>query len=291
MTTVSRALELVRLPRLMELTSGRPEIMVALIDGPVDTRHSGFAVETVRNIAGPLPAVCEDPDGFGCVHGTGVAGILHGRRESAATAICPGCTLLVRSIFEEGAHGLAQVPSATPSELAAAITDSIDHGARVVNVSAGLAQPSSCEERDVRNALDYAVRRQVIVVAAAGNQRTVGGTAITRHTWVIPVVAVHPCGTPIAESNLASSIGRHGLGAPGAGVITLAPNGGTQTFHGTSAATPFVSGSVALLWSLFPSATAADVHAAFVVRRAATIVPPLLDAWGAYERLKAMYGR
>ncbi len=59
---------------------------------------------------------------------------------------------------------------------------------RVLNVSAALAQPSLKSERALEEALDQA-KRGVIVIAAVGNQGTLGSTAITRHPWVIPVVA------------------------------------------------------------------------------------------------------
>ena len=78
------------------------------------------------------------------MHGTFVAGILCAKRGSAAPAICPACTLLTRPIFSETTSANEPIPSATPEELAAAIIECIDAGARLVNVSAALAQlPSS----------------------------------------------------------------------------------------------------------------------------------------------------
>ena len=73
--------------------------------------------------------------------------------------------------------------------LAAAIIECIDAGARVINLSLALAQPSTNGEQSLEEALNQAVKRGVIVVAAAGNQGTLGSSAITRHPWVIPVVA------------------------------------------------------------------------------------------------------
>ena len=70
-------------------------------------------------------------------------------------------------------------------------------------------------------ALDHAMRRGVLVVAAAGNQATVGSTVITRHPWVIPVVAYDADGAPMGQSNFGNSIGRRGLGAPGDRVTSL----------------------------------------------------------------------
>ena len=117
------------------------------------------------------------------------------------------------------------MPSATPQELAAAIIECIDAGARVINLSLALAQPSTKGEQALEEALNQAVRRGVIVVAAAGNQGTLGSSAITRHPWVIPVVACDLRGRPMNESNLGSSIGRRGLSAPGDGVTSLGAEG------------------------------------------------------------------
>jgi subtilisin family serine protease len=182
------------------------------------------------------------------------------------------------------------MPSATPDELAEAIIDCINAGARVINLSAALAQPSTKGERELEQALDYAVRRGAIVVAAAGNQGTVGSSAITRHPWVIPVVACDIVGRPISYSNLGSSIGRWGLSAPGDNITSLGTEGKPLTFSGTSAAAPFVTGAIALVWSEFPNANAARIKLAVtqasLVRRN-SVVPPLLDAWGAYQGMKA----
>lgn len=185
------------------------------------------------------------------------------------------------------------MPSATPEELAAAIIDCIDAGAHVINLSAALTQPSSKGERSLEEALNYSARRGVIVVAAAGNQGAVGSSAITRHPWVIPVIAYDLRGRPIGFSNLGNSIGRRGLGAPGDGVMSLGADGERHAFGGTSTAAPFVTGAVALLRSEFPSATAAEVKVAVTqpraVRRVA-VVPPLLDAWAAYQVMATTYG-
>jgi subtilisin family serine protease len=85
--------------------------------------------------------------------------------------------------------GSEQTPCASPQELVAAIFQCIDAGARVINLSLALAEPSAKREPFLEEALNQAARRSVIVVAAAGNQGTLGSSAITRHPWVIPVIA------------------------------------------------------------------------------------------------------
>jgi subtilisin family serine protease len=287
-------LDLVKLTALMERTSGQPEMMIGLLDGPVATNHPDLESEHIREIPGSMRRACSQTKSVACLHGTFVAGILCAKRSSDAPAICPNCTLLVRPIFAETQIGSLHMPSATPEELAATILDSIRAGARVLNLSVALMHPSSTGQRELEEALDYAARRGVIAVAAAGNQGAVGSSAITRHPWVIPVVAYDLQGRPISYSNLGSSIGRRGLGAPGDDVTSLGADGKLLMFGGTSVATPFVTGAIALLWSEFPSATASEVKLALTQasgQRRTSVVPPLLDAWAAYQRLLTTYER
>jgi subtilisin family serine protease len=277
------ALGLVGLTPLMDLTSGRAEIMIGLIDGPVALDHPELGANNIRQVS-------RASNGSARTHGTFVAGMLSARRDSAAPAICPNCTLLVRPIFGGETNTDERELSATPEELGAAIVECVDAGARVLNLSLALARPTSQRERALEEALGYAAKHGAIVVAAAGNQGTVGSSAITRHPWVVPVVACDLGGRPIGTSNLAGSIGRRGLSAPGEAVTSLGPEGKALTLSGTSFAVPFVTGALALLWSVFPAAKAAEVRSA--VTRAhlggrTSIVPPLLDASAAYHAMMA----
>jgi subtilisin family serine protease len=281
-------LELVKLTALMERTAGSPQVVIGLIDGPVVTEHPDLAREHLREIPGTEGATCTQVNSAACLHGTFVAGILLANRNSRAPAICPDCTLLLRSIFAETTSGRDHMPSATPQVLATAIIECIDAGARLINLSLALAQPSTKGEQALEEAFDLAVRRGVILVAAAGNQGTLGSSAITRHPWVIPVVACDPKGRPMSESNLGSSIGRRGLSAPGDGITSLGSGGQPLTLGGTSVAVPFVTGTIALLWSQFPAATPSQIKQAIFqcsTPRRASVVPPLLDAAAAYQSL------
>jgi len=289
-------LDLVKLTGLMEITGGRSETIIGLIDGPVATDHPDLAGQNVREVPGKTGGTCTRAGSTACTHGTFVAGILCARRGSVAPAICPNCTLLVRPIFSETAAASDRMPSATPGELGTAIIECINAGARLINMSVALALPSSAHEHELEKALDHAAKRGVIVVAAAGNQGTVGGSAITRHPWVIPVVACDLQGRPITQSNLGNSIGRQGLSAPGDDITSLGSASQTFKAGGTSIAAPFVTGAIALIWSEFPTATAAQVKLAVTQVsgwRRATVVPPLLDAWASYQLLSqaGMRGR
>lgn len=283
-------LALVGLTALVDRTCGRPEVMIGLIDGPVAMHHPALAGPHIREISGSQGASCTHAGDSACSHGTFVAGVLSAKRGSIAPAICPGCTLLVRPIFAEHKTSKQAMPepAATPDQLARAILDCLDAGARILNVSSSIIQFAIKDEPALEDALDRAARVGAIVVVAAGNQGVIGGTAITRHPWVLPVVAYDQQGKSMGYSNLSSSIGRRGLGAPGDRVTSLGVDGQPLTRSGTSAATPFVTGTIALLWSEFPGATAAEIKLAVTHSRPGrrnSLVPPLLDARSSYQSL------
>ena len=163
-------------------------------------------------------------------------------------------------------------------------------GARIVNLSLALVRHSGRDERELTLTLDTAARRGVLVVAAAGNDSAIGSTAITRHPWVIPVTACDLDGRVLSLSNLGGSIGTRGLRAPGKEVTSLRANGEPAQPSGTSIATTFVTGALALLWSEHPKLDAAAIRfgisGGLRKKTGRSIVPPLLDAWGAYQLMK-----
>jgi subtilisin family serine protease len=284
----TRALEVVRLSSLMELTSGRPQIAIGLLDGPVDNDQVALKDARLSELSG-RSAGCERADGIACAHGTFIAGILAASRDYPAPGICPDCTFLVRPIFRDVEGQTDRLTSATTAELAEAIVDCVRAGASVLNLSAATGQPTTRVERALQDALDFAAGRGVIVVAAAGNQGTLGTSVITRHPWVVPVAACDSEGRPMPLSNLAASLGQRGLAAPGE-VTSLGINGQPIAQAGTSFATPLVTGTFALLWSLYPAAPAAALRNAVMQAggaRRRSVAPPVLDAHAAYAALAA----
>src|SRR6516162_5601797 len=93
-TVVSEAalmcpLDLVKLAPLMQRTSGRAEVKVAVIDGPVAVAHPDLSGARIHEVPGRLGAACARVGSAACTHGTFVAGILSANRASSAPAICP----------------------------------------------------------------------------------------------------------------------------------------------------------------------------------------------------------
>jgi subtilisin family serine protease len=280
-------LQMVQLPPLMQRSRGRASVVIGLIDGPVETSHPDLTQASIVQLA--PPSTCQDPAGQACRHGTFVAGILSGRRGASAPAIAPDCTLLLRPLFGENARDPRTLPAARPAELARAIQECLEAGARLINISAALVNSTDRDGRALTAVLDHAARREAVIIAAAGNQEQLGGSAIVAHRAVIPVSGCDRAGRPMAETTLGASIGQRGIAAPGDRIVSLDARGGSIAMAGTSAAAPFVTGTLALLWSEFPRASARLLRVAVMrlaERRRRSVVPPLLDAWGAWQALK-----
>src|SRR4051812_29592561 len=114
-------LALVKLTSLTERSRGRPEVSVGVIDGPVFMQHPDLNHERLRDVSGRHGRTCAGAKGAACMHGTFVTGILAAKRSSAAPAICPDCTILIRPIFTDSHLDIGSVPSATEEDLATAM--------------------------------------------------------------------------------------------------------------------------------------------------------------------------
>jgi subtilisin family serine protease len=142
----------------------------------------------------------------------------------------------------------------------------------------------------LREAYDYALQKGVIIVVAAGNQGNIGNISLINHQWIIPVAACNEKGQFDPMSNYGPSIGHKGLMAPGININSTSYGGKYIQMSGTSFAAPFVTGTVALLWSLFPKTTASHIMHALMSQkmyhRRRLIIPQLLDAEAAWRLLQ-----
>jgi subtilisin family serine protease len=280
-----RAMDATGLSWLMRRSAGAPAVGIGVVDGPVDTDHPAFAPGRIRRL-GPRPLLRGGLTPGAGFHGTFVAGLLGARRDAAAPGIAPDCPLYVRPIFADAPADR----SAGAGDLAAAIEDCLAAGVRVINLSLTLTPGDWDADRQVCAQLDRAVRRDIVIVAAAGDDFAGGGSAITRHPGVIPVAACDAAGRPMSPGALGASTGARGIGAPGQGILGPRAGGGAARMSGSSVATPFVSGAAALLWSLFPRLSAGALRVALRQGSAAdagggrrTVAPPFLNALGAYR--------
>jgi len=275
----------------MLATSGNLDVKIGLIDGPIDFDHPDFVGSRFRSIRESQLAACKTASSVACMHGTFVAGILSGRRGGSAPAICPSCEIVLRPVFVEEASERS-FPTSTSKELSNAIIETVNAGARIINLSLGLSGSSLTVHPELERAFNYARQHDVIVVAAAGNQASIGYVPHLNHSWIIPVVACDELGRISPESNIGPSIGNRGLMAPGVNITSTSPGGRYAQMSGTSVATPFVTGAIALLWSEFPKATAVEIKhflTVATVHRRRTIIPPMLNAEAAWNSLKSFH--
>lgn len=283
-----------RLHSLMKLSSGNPDITIGVIDGPVDFNHAAFNGSKIRTVKDSQIGACKNANDIACTHGTFIAGILCASRGLAAPAICPDCEILLNTIFREGAKNASSndiiSPSATPEELSNAIIETIDAGAKIINLSLGLSTSSLTSYDNLQEAYDYALQKGVIVVVAAGNQGSIGNISLINHQWLLPVAACDENGRLNSMSNFGPSIGNRGIIAPGVNIRSTYPGGQYTNMSGTSFAAPFVTGAIALLWSIFTNATASMIKYAMITGasnlRRRSIIPPLLNAEETYKLLK-----
>lgn len=269
---------------LVQNSLGSPDVVVAVIDGPVSGHPDLGELTTLQT-----DFADQRSDGQDEAHGTFVAGILASSRESAVPGLCPGCSFLSAPVFAANPAANGRM-STTASRLAAAITMCVEAGAHLINLSLATTGTAQQPSDELRSALSFAAFQRCLIVAAAGNNGTLFSNVITQHPWVLPVTALGNDDRPLPGANLGASIGYRGVAAPGEGVMSLAPGGGYAMGSGTSAAVAIVTGTLALLLSAFPNATAPSLRVAIVrgARRLgpASVVPPSMHGLNTYRLLE-----
>ena len=239
-------------------------VTVAVVDSGVDAnpQFGGRVIPGPDLVAGTKPGI---PPGADCVgHGTAVASIIAAAPVAGIsfTGVAPAARILSVKI-----SGTDTFPtSATPQ----GIMDAVQFGADVINLS--LATPDDVQ--GLRHAIAYALRHNVVVVAAAGNDIGQGGTDANdandgtgpfypaAYPGVLAVGAIGPGGVLAGFSDRYTPVG---VTAPGVNVTSAYPGTFPAAYdaaqNGTSFAAAFVSGVVALVRSAHPGLSAAQVVA------------------------------
>lgn len=186
-------------------------------------------------------------------HGTFVSGIIGASTNNGIgiAGVSWGARILPLKFLDASGNG-------SVADAVRAIDYAADYGARVINASWGDTSPSPA----VRVAVQYAATKNSVFIAAAGNN----GQDITTHPFY-PAGYREPNQITVASTN--SSAGLSGfsnysstlvdMAAPGEGIRSTNRNGGYSGGSGTSFAAPQVAGAAALVMSMYPSLTAAQV--------------------------------
>jgi len=176
-------------------------------------------------------------EGENAGHGSAMRSLMQGQG-SAARGAAPGAEVLAFPVLNQEGQGSA-------FGLAEAILRATDQGARVINMSLG----SDGDSPVVRDAVAYAVARDVVLVAAAGNEAVNRVSYPAAYDGVMAVASVDAKGNHLYFSNRGKAID---LAAPGFAVDAAWPGGKIAKVSGTSASTALVSGAVAALLSREP---------------------------------------
>jgi thermitase len=289
----SSYLSRMEMPAAWEYTTGRPEVMIAVIDTGVDMSHPDLSTAIWTN-PGETPANGIDDDHNGFIddvhgwdfadndnlpddshgHGTHVAGIAAARINNGIgiAGMAGQATIMPVDVFKGGIG--------TYDSLIRAIVYATDNGARVINMSLGATSYSRGEQA----AVDYAWSHGVVTVAAAGNTGLNTYHYPAAHAHVIGVAATDAGEQRAAFSTYGDFVD---VAAPGVSVWSTYRGGSYTTMSGTSMAAPHVSGLAALMLSLNPGLTP-DMVRDLIEQNAADLGAPGWDPYFGHGRIDGL---
>jgi type VII secretion-associated serine protease mycosin len=255
-------LEMMNVPAAWQLTSGGG-VTVAVIDSGVDPYASDLRGSVTT---GPdYTAINTSPSSANWgVHGTWMASLIAGHGHGPAgddgvVGVAPRSRILSIRVIPDRAdphyrrYSHEQEPDIQDS-LASGIDDAVQHGARVISMSIGYSAPNGA----VKQALQAAFARGVVVVASAGNSGAPSGASDgglapesfpADYPGVISVGAVNMTGAVAGFSSDNLSVQ---VAAPGVSVPAQGRDGQYWWVSGTSPACALVAGVAALIKSKYP---------------------------------------
>ena len=244
-------LDALHVPEAQQLTRG-DGVIVAVVDSAVDASHPDLAGQVLTGAGFGAGAPANGwSDSAAAEHGTAMAGVIaaKGGGPDHALGIAPGVKILPVAVPE----------GTTDSEIAQAIRWAADHNAKVINLS--LAAPGAAAPEEVE-AVRYAISRDVVVVAGAGNVDKTGAQ-VGAPANIPGVVAVSGVGHDAGFWSNSSSGPEVSIAAPAVDILSTAVtarhSSGYELGDGTSDATAIVSGTVALIRAKYPNLNAANV--------------------------------
>lgn len=225
-------------------TSTKRRAVVAVLDTGVDANHPDLRGNVLSGYDVLAPGTsAADPNGHG-THVAGVVAALAGNRRGVA-GLAPRAAILPIRVLDAAGNG-------TSDMIARGIVRAADRRPHVINLSLG----ASGDDPAVRQAVAYAQRKGVLVVAAAGNSGC-GLFRPTQYPAAYPgVVGVGSVDASLAGSRFSSCGSWVDVAAPGGGIWSTVPatnrlgcSGGYCALSGTSMAAPHVAAAAALAMS------------------------------------------
>ena len=237
-------------------TSGGNDVKVAIVDTGITPDHLDLKSRVSKckdftNLRFPIiNGKCEDKNG----HGTHVAGIIAadgGEDGLGIYGVAPSAVLYALKVCSVNGTCYAD-------DVAAAVKNAVDDGANIINLSLGSDNSSVL----IEEAINYALSKGTLVVAAAGNDGPYP-ESIDYPAAMSNVVAVAAFDSTFKIADW-SSRGINSqttplvmeekdmeLSAPGVSIESTWNNGGYAILSGTSMASPFVAGLAAKFWPDF----------------------------------------
>jgi thermitase len=227
-----------------DLETGGSSAVIAVVDSGVDYNHPDLAGKVIQgydyhnNDADPM-----DDNG----HGTHVAGIAAAVTNNSLGMAGLSWGSPILAIKAVGSDGVGYT-----FNIAYGITYAADNGAKVINLSLGGPTSSST----MKSAIDYALARDITVVASIGND----GNSTVNYPAAYPgVIGVGATGQTDVRSHFSDYNAYVDVVAPGENIYSTYRNS-YASLSGTSMAAPHVAGLTALIMSEYPTATRDDVE-------------------------------
>ena len=234
-------LPMIQAPNGWDITQGSSSVIVAFIDSGVRSTHEDLAGKIVTGY-NFIDNNTDTTDVYG--HGTVVAGRISATNNNKGIASL-GWNTSIMPLRISDKNGLWN-----SSYLVAAIIRAADQpDVKVINISLG----GPLETNQVKNAIDYAWGKGIVIVAAAGNNDSrcpaICYPAASNH--VIAVGSLDSSGNKAIKSSMGPELD---VMAPGAGVLStkFGSNTAYGTGNGTSFSTPQVAALAALILSVKP---------------------------------------
>ncbi|WP_409299892.1 S8 family peptidase [Peribacillus sp. SCS-155] len=227
-----------------DISRGSKDIVIAVVDSGVDLHHpdlrgrltSGYNVLANNHIP-------DDDNG----HGTHVAGIIASETNNARGVAGLTWYNKIMPVKAMGAKGYG-----TTFDVAKGIIWATDHGADVINLSLGNYQPSAV----MHEAVQYAFRKNVVIVTAAGNDNTDQPSYPAAYPEVLSVAAVDYQGNRAPFSNFGEHVD---VSAPGVEIPSTYFHQQYAALSGTSMASPHVAALAGLIKSKNPDLKNTDI--------------------------------
>lgn len=234
-------------PEAWDVSKGSSDVVVAVLDTGIDPNHPDIPSSKIikkENFSTELNT--DDNNG----HGTHIAGIIAAETNNGkgVAGICQKCKLLIGKVLDKDEAGDA-------ATIAKAIEWAVDNGANVINLSLA----TKVDVQALRDAIDAAINKNVVVVAIAGNCGD--GNFSQNHCdeknqILYPgaydeVISVAATDANDKKASFSNSGERIDVAAPGASIFStwLTSKGGYNLAQGTSMAAPMVAGIAGLILS------------------------------------------